>query len=122
MAARGTNRGEVAVPTEASASARSDVNTSAVTRQRSGSFPVSRPLACLRPNGTEHRSAMMLMPNNPAATNTDTKRRVARQQHCVRPAGLSFSELPQPTLYRLYLFEVTRYCFIAVQHRRSNAQ
>lgn len=84
MAARGTNRGEVAVPTEASASARSDVNTSAVTRQCSGSFPVSRPLACLRPNGTEHRSATMLMPDNPAATDTDTKRRVARQQHCVR--------------------------------------
>lgn len=114
MAARGTNRGEVAAPTEASASARCDVNTSAVTRQ----LPCKSPARLSSPERHGHRCAMMLMPDNPAATNTDTKRRVARQQHCVRTAGLSFSELPQPTLYRLYLFEVTRNCFISL--RRSS--
>lgn len=97
----------------ASASARCDVNTSAVTRQCFSGFPVNRPLACLRPNGTEHRTGTGADAVQSGCANTDTKRRV---QHCV---GLSFFELPQRTLYRLYLFAVTRYCFVLVQKRTN---
>lgn len=66
----------------ASASARCDVNTSAVTRQCFSGFPVNRPLACLRPNGTEHRTGTGADAEQSGCTNTETKRRV---QHCVRP-------------------------------------
>lgn len=64
----------------ASASARCDVNTSAVARQCFSGFPVNRPLACLRPNGTEHRTGTGADAEQSGCANTETKRRV---QHCV---------------------------------------